>query len=96
MMGRCPDMAILRKFGTLNMQNLLYLQAEISQLESELIRLARDDINQGNSGNRIKSWYTRNWLPLSNYFGTTDDTQWRKMLQIRGKLKEYSNYIVPS
>lgn len=90
MMGRYPDTGILRRFGTLNMQNLLYLQAELTKLESELHVLARADIDQGNSGDRVKSWYAQDWIPLSNYYGNTDDKQWQKMLQIREKLKEYS------
>ena len=77
-------------FRTLNMQNLLYLQAELVKLESELSVLAKADIEEGNSGDRIKSWYTQDWIPLSNYDSNTDDKQWQKMLQIRTKIKEYS------
>ena len=90
MMGRYPDTGILRRFGTLNMQNLLYLQAELIKLESELHELAKTDSDQGKSGNRVRGWYSKDWISLSNYYGSTDETQWQKVLQIRRKLKEYS------
>ncbi|MCJ1437533.1 hypothetical protein MMC27_006920 [Xylographa pallens] len=76
------------------MQNLLYLQAELTHLESELDRLAKADIDQGNSGDQIKSWYTRNWIILGNVYGNTGNKQWQKMLQIRKKLKEYNSFFL--
>ena len=86
-MGYFPEKAILRGFKTLNMQNLLYYQAELIQMESELRILAKADKDQHDIK---KSWYAHDWTILSNYFEQYDDMQWKKMLQIRTKLKEYS------
>ncbi len=36
LMGRVPEVAIFRRFSTLNARNLLYLQAELVQLEDDL------------------------------------------------------------
>ena len=58
-MGHHSDMRISRRFGTWNMQNLLYLQVELTQLEKELGELAQKDFDQGNSGDQIKSWYAK-------------------------------------
>jgi len=41
--GRDPEMAIFRRFGALNAQNLLYLQADITLLEQELREQEMDD-----------------------------------------------------
>src|SRR6266516_7333070 len=37
-MGRNPEVAIIRRFGALNVQNLLYLQARLTVLEQQLHR----------------------------------------------------------
>jgi hypothetical protein len=36
LMGAHPEVAVFRRFGALNAQNLLYLQAELTHLELEL------------------------------------------------------------
>ena len=42
-MAQHHDLAILRRFNTLNMKDLLYRQAELVHLESELHCIAEDD-----------------------------------------------------
>lgn len=41
-----PDVACFRRFGTLNAENLLFLQAEISHLEDRLKELRADEENR--------------------------------------------------
>ena len=47
LMGRHPELAMVRKFRTANMKNLLYMQAEITYLEEELHQMERRDIRHG-------------------------------------------------
>jgi hypothetical protein len=82
LMSEHPEFALLRQFKSLNMQNLLYLQAEIFHLEEELRDIATHDKHQED--------YMRDWWSLK--YGRDDDShqQWDKVLQIREKLETYS------
>ena len=85
LMGAHPEVGILRRFGALNAQNLLYLQAELVNLESEF-RTISDNSRQIDS---------RDWFSLSISKNDTNDEgsvgdQWRVALMIRDRLKEYS------
>lgn len=88
-MGSHPEVAILRRFGALNVQNLLYLQAELVALEDDLRAIAAED-NASRDPNR--AIYSRDWHTLSNSknHGETAGKQWQIVLSIREKLKEYS------
>lgn len=87
MMGRTPELAILRRFSSLNIQDLLYRQAELTQLETDLREL---EVSASQSVDGHRNLYARDWawLERSRYDG--DDEQWQLMLNIRSKLKEYS------
>jgi len=85
LMGVHYEFAIFRRFRALNMQNLLYLQAEIIHLEEELREMARRDVRHGNRQNHAHDWWS-----LSNGVGEEDTEQWRKVLEIREKLEKYS------
>jgi hypothetical protein len=89
LMGRSSGMAVFRQFSNLNLLNLLYLQAEIAALEDELKVLVQDDRD---SQEPDRSRYHLNAKALKNSVQTGDDLQWRKLLEIRGKLTEYSKY----
>jgi len=82
-----PEVAIFRRFGALNAQNLLYLQAELTYLERELrkqqVQDANDNVGDGSS-------YAINWFWLRESAGTADSQQLDLVLQIRETLKEYS------
>lgn len=87
-MASWPDVAIFRRFGALNAQNLLFLQAEIRHLERELeIMRSNDALNNDEKGMHVQ----RNWFELSQ---ETEDgqphPQWVVIQDIREKLKEYS------
>lgn len=86
-MGRYFQMGILRRFGTLNALNLLYLQAELTELESELQEIADKDAK---SDIPFRSDFAQDWVFLSKPIGNGDEKQWEKVLEIRAKLKEYS------
>lgn len=85
LMGEHPEFAIFRRFRALNMQNLLYLQAEIIHLEAELRRLAREDMKHGGRQDHPHDWWS-----LSQGQEEGDAKQWEKVLEIREKLEEYS------
>ncbi|KAK8177087.1 hypothetical protein IWX90DRAFT_491487 [Phyllosticta citrichinensis] len=86
-MSKVPEMAMFRRFGTLNLQNILYLRAEILGLEEILQHLQSRD-SQGNEEQRK---YAKNWWYLrhANKRGGTGE-QWSLVEIIRTKLYEYS------
>lgn len=86
-MGACPDSSIFRRFGNLNSKNLLYLQAELVHLEKKLQALEKADSisKEGNA-----SHYSRDWYWLENSGDEGNGGQLETVLEIRGKLREYS------
>jgi hypothetical protein len=48
-----PETAIFRRFGSLNAENLLYLQAELTSLERELQLQQLGDHLSGNGGRSL-------------------------------------------
>ena len=85
MMAAQDEFAILRRFRILNMQNLLYLQAEIIHLESELRDIVNDDARIDG-----RQDYAHDWWSLAVGEKDGDNEQWEKVLQIREKLESYS------
>lgn len=88
LMGSQKEYAILRRFSTLNIQRLLYMQAEIVHLDSELVQLvARDSVSAG------RQHYAKDWWSLSQ--GETDEDleQWKKFTELSEKLDRYSKNI---
>jgi hypothetical protein len=78
--------AIFRKFRLLANRDLLYLQAELAQLEAEFADLSdRDRKTEGE-----QELYDANWYLLSTSKNRENDGhQWEKALEIRTKLREY-------
>ena len=89
-MGDFPETAILRRFSTLNSQNLLYLQAEIIHLESEL---REHEMSNSRAQDGKKHLYARDWYWLKKSVEEGDGAQWRAVLRTREKLKEYSMLV---
>jgi len=91
-MGSWPDVAIFRRFGSLNAQNLLFLQAEISHLERELqIIREREEKSEDEKGILAQ----RNWFELSQATEDGDPcAQWAVIQDIREKLKEYNEFLL--
>ena len=90
-MGTHPETAILRRFGALNALNLLYLQAELTNLENALH--CEEKANQ-ESGHVDRVLYSTDWETLRNSVTAEDGNpgQWNTMLEIRKKLEEYSGF----
>ena len=86
LMGNHNEMAAFRGFQALSFQNLLYQQAELIELETELQALALADKS---SDHPSRTLYEKHWHLLSRSAGDGNDEQWQKVLQIRAKLREY-------
>jgi hypothetical protein len=74
---------IFQRFSSLSVQNLLYLQAEIVDIQETLNTLAQEDAA---SGDRKRQSFAKDWWALSS---AEDNEQWKTFLQLRSKLKEY-------
>ena len=76
------DYAIFRKFSTLNARNLLYLQAELTDLESRLLEIDIK-VDHADDGSTI----------LSSWHKFTENEERRIITQnIRKTLEAYSSY----
>ena len=91
-MGSHPEVAILRRFGALNAQNLLYLQAELVALEQDLRAISAEDStsNEQDRANYSRDWYTLRQSQNQTTGSEDAGKQWQTILLIREKLKEYS------
>jgi hypothetical protein len=90
LIGRMPQFGIFRRFGALNAQNLLYLQAELTKLSIEL-RVQEEADAKEDKHDRKK--FRLNWQILSESTDSDDfeaTEQYNLFLKIRSKLKEYS------
>lgn len=93
-MGKYPELGTVSRFSSLNIQNLLYMQAELIGLQQDLHEI--ETVND-RSPDEVKSSFSRNWLALrSAEEHEGSDEQWKLVLLIREKLKEYSecNWIM--
>lgn len=88
LMGSLDEFAIFRRFRSLNMQNILYLQAEIMHLEEELLELSKRDVIHPS-----RTYHHKDWWSLANGEEAADQDQWKKVLEIREKLKVYSKLV---
>jgi hypothetical protein len=75
-------MGVLKRFSKLNTLDLLYMQAELMNLEQELKVLAY--IDHANSASYIFAKRVRDMKAAPS------SMQWQKVLEIRGLLKIYS------
>lgn len=85
-----PELSILRSFREPAMLDLLYLQAEITQLVDKLRAYQKADSESDDESRRkyAKDWY---WLSQSAETGSND--QLRIILSLREKLKEYCMFL---
>ncbi|KAF2659984.1 hypothetical protein K491DRAFT_124748 [Lophiostoma macrostomum CBS 122681] len=93
LMGAYPEVGIFRRFGALNTRNLLYLQAEVTSLEKQLIDLEKADLE---SGHPDRSIYSCDWRTLAEPIEVVgrDETQWKLFLRLREKLYEYNTALL--
>ena len=88
LMAKYPGLAIFRRFATLNAKSLLYLQAEIAELEDQLELREREDMNAEKVDRRRFQWQARLLMEAPE----GENGQWKTVLEIREKLKEYSEF----
>ncbi|MCJ1284632.1 hypothetical protein MMC26_003967 [Xylographa opegraphella] len=89
-MGSFPRSAIFRRFGALGMQNLLYLQAELVELETQFRACSRAN---DQSGDPEQAVFDKDWCTLAQH-NDGNEMQWTLALRIREKLKEYGDAMI--
>jgi hypothetical protein len=85
-----PRLSMFRRFSFLETKNLLYLQAELVNLETQLRDIVLEDIKSGDAEKDqfpYSVWHLKRSFQLP---GARHPTQWLKVLEIRKTLKEYS------
>ena len=92
LMGAYPENLIFRRFDAVSAQNILYLQAELVQLEHDFRECAL--ANERSSDEFRRTVFANDWFPLAHANNGTE-RQWQLMLQIRHKLKEYGGHSNP-
>ena len=90
-MGEHANRAVFRRFGQLNALNLLYLQAELVELEREWAGHAAADLKSPLREHQYRAVH----LPTLRRHVPDGEScdQWRTMLKIREVLKEYSQWF---
>ncbi|CAG8977261.1 hypothetical protein HYALB_00009358 [Hymenoscyphus albidus] len=89
--GTYPQLGIYRRFATLNARNLLYLQAELVNLERDLEEYTEKDCRSEDARRRLCN---KNWHYLSKKEQGLAGSQWHTMLRIKEKLKEYNDCLL--
>jgi hypothetical protein len=84
-----PELSIYRRFGALNTQNLLYFQAQLTDLEASL---RRQQVLDDTSTHGKKSYYAKSWFRLEDSAVDGDTKQLDLVLKIREVLREFSEY----
>jgi hypothetical protein len=92
LMGEFPEVALFRRFGALNAQNLLYMQAELTELEATLLEIEQKNATSSIS---VRARYSRDWWSLQRAASEdaedgNDGAQWKLVVKIRDKLQNYS------
>lgn len=92
LMGAYPEVAIFRRFGSINARNLLYMQAELTSLEKQLLDAEKADLGSAHPDRTI---YSRDWRTLAESVEAVDgdSSQWKIFLQLRAKIREYSKLL---
>ena len=85
LMGVYPEVGIVRRFGTLSLQNILHLQAELVYLEHEFDKCVSENLSSDDVDRKTLS---KNWFALAHYNGG-NEKQWAIVRRIRAALKEY-------
>ncbi|KAH4029310.1 hypothetical protein HBH70_238340 [Parastagonospora nodorum] len=90
-MGLKPETLIFRKFVALNARILLYMQAELVDLERALQKQEERDLND-KDGKRSRYASDFSYLPLSHKYGDTTQLQLVKNIQV--KLEVYNKALI--
>lgn len=84
LMGHYPEAAIFRRFNSLNMLNLLSLQAELVDLQIQFGDMCAEDDESTDVDEKEFSTYFRKMR------NSADSLQYETLLDIRRKLNDYS------
>lgn len=92
-MSRHPESIQVLRFSDINLQNILYLQAEIYGLREDLRQIEAQSQNASSDSleNFALDWYT---LASTQDNEGRPNRQWQKVIQLRGLLKEYSMHPI--
>ncbi|KAI1772806.1 hypothetical protein F4818DRAFT_443690 [Hypoxylon cercidicola] len=87
-----PEDAIVRRFSALNLQNILYLQAEVINLQRDIDKLEADNNSSVEEDRRD---FALDWYTLAHMHNTPESgEQWEKWVQLRKVLKKYNDAII--
>lgn len=92
LMGPNTEVAIFRRFGTLNMFTLLFMQAELMELERQFTSACLDDAA---SDIGAINEYCSNFVKLRKNDQQENRDQLQMLQTIRQKLQDYSTLSFP-
>ena len=87
LMALHPEAAIVRRFGELNMINVLRLQAELQDMEHQLQEVRNEDER---SLDKVRESYVKDFRLMRDWSEDGDSLQHDLLLKISDKLKDYS------
>lgn len=93
LIGKHQELAMFRRFQTLNAKSLLYMQAELLHLENELKSIELDDES---SKDIHRASLHASVFNLKESSGGDHQLQWNKAIEIRDKLERYSKSLSSS
>ncbi|KAL2845647.1 hypothetical protein BJY01DRAFT_234862 [Aspergillus pseudoustus] len=88
LMASDKGLSIFRSFKKLNAKNLLYLQAEIVNVETELEGLIEADLT---SNDNVREQFSTSVYYLKEGLDQGQSEQWEKVLQLRELLDKYNS-----
>ncbi|KAL8878803.1 MAG: hypothetical protein Q9198_003465, partial [Flavoplaca austrocitrina] len=91
LIGKHQELAIFRRFQTLNAKSLLYMQAELLNLENELKGIELDDES---SKDIDRASLHASVFNLKESSGSDHQLQWNIAMDIREKLERYNKALV--
>ncbi|KAF4200565.1 hypothetical protein CNMCM8927_002827 [Aspergillus lentulus] len=90
-LGSHPEFQYFRRFSTLNTKNLLYLQAELANLEQELQDIIQEDKELAAQEEKKRKYPFSVWhLKSSANDPCVDSYQWDKVKEVRELLHQYN------
>ncbi|KAL2011660.1 hypothetical protein VTN00DRAFT_4378 [Thermoascus crustaceus] len=87
LMASYPETAIFRRFGELNMINILRLQAELQDMECQLQEIRNEDAQ---SNDPIRQSYVKDFRLMRDWVENGDSLQHELLVSIGEKLREYN------
>lgn len=93
-MSQHPESALVLRFSDINLQNILYLQAEIYGLREDLRRV--EGQNRAASSDDLKA-FSLDWATLAQTKVDGEvNQQWERAKRLRVLLKDYSEKCLPA